>query len=259
METSTRGEALLARLSADDWGLRGRLQADADMSKLTWFRVGGPADLLFQPADEDDLSLFLSRLPRDVPVTVVGVGSNLLVRDGGIAGVVIRLSARGFGSVERVCETRLKAGAAVLDKKLAAAALEAGLGGFAFYHGIPGAIGGAIRMNAGCYGSYLADVFVSATAVTRAGKVVTLKPHDMGFAYRHSDLPDDLVIVQAVLNPAAGDPAMIEDKMAALDKDRFERILRGIFEEDEIILILVGGVLGAGVGFLQALLVLAVQ
>ncbi|MCB1385055.1 MAG: UDP-N-acetylmuramate dehydrogenase [Nitratireductor sp.] len=220
METSTRGEALLARLSADDWGLRGRLQADADMSKLTWFRVGGPADLLFQPADEDDLSLFLSRLPRDVPVTVVGVGSNLLVRDGGIAGVVIRLSARGFGSVERVCETRLKAGAAVLDKKLAAAALEAGLGGFAFYHGIPGGIGGALRMNAGANGTETTGRVVEVAALDRQGGRHLLSHADMGYTYRHSAAPDDYIFTSAVFEGVAQDRAAIQKAMDAVQHHR---------------------------------------
>ena len=194
---ASAGEALMERLSGELDGLRGRLQADAEMSKLTWFRVGGPADLLFQPADEDDLALFLSRLPDDVPVTVVGVGSNLLVRDGGIEGVVIRLSAKGFGAVEQVSETRLKAGTAVLDKKLAAAALEAGIGGFAFYHGIPGGIGGALRMNAGANGTETTQRVIEVTAIDRQGKRHVLSHADMGYTYRHSSAAPDLIFTTA--------------------------------------------------------------
>ena len=138
------GTQLLSKLSENLAGVRGRLTPDALMSKLTWFQVGGPADILFQPADEEDLSLFLSKLPEEIPVLVVGVGSNLLIRDGGIEGVVVRLSAKGFGSVEQVADHELLSGAAVPDKRLAAKALEAGIGGFAFYHGIPGGVGGEL-------------------------------------------------------------------------------------------------------------------
>jgi UDP-N-acetylmuramate dehydrogenase len=161
------GTALLERLDVSN--IRGRLTPDALMSKITWFQAGGPADLLFSPADEDDLAAFLKILPQDVPVLVVGIGSNLLVRDGGIEGVVIRLSGKGFGQVETVSETRLRAGAATPDKRLAAAALEAGLGGFAFYHGIPGAIGGALRMNAGANGTETTDRVVEVHALDRQG------------------------------------------------------------------------------------------
>jgi UDP-N-acetylmuramate dehydrogenase len=146
------GEKLLASLDGKLDDVRGRLTPNADMSKVTWFRTGGPAELLFQPVDEDDLSAFLAVLPEEVPVLPVGIGSNLLVRDGGIPGVVIRLSAKGFGRAEQVSDTRLAAGAVCPDKHLAALALESGLGGFHFYHGIPGAIGGALRMNAGPMG-----------------------------------------------------------------------------------------------------------
>jgi UDP-N-acetylmuramate dehydrogenase len=132
--------------------VRGRLTADAPMETITWFRAGGPADLLFQPADEDDLAAFLKALPDEVPVTIVGIGSNLLVREAGVRGVVIRLSAKGFGAVEVTGDNSLRVGAAAPDKRVAAAALEAGIGGFHFYHGIPGAIGGALRMNAGANG-----------------------------------------------------------------------------------------------------------
>ena len=217
---SSAGEALLERLSGEPDGIRGRLQADADMSKLTWFRVGGPADLLFQPADEDDLALFLSRLPAEVPVTVVGVGSNLLVRDGGIEGVVIRLSAKGFGAVEQVSGTRLRAGAAVLDKKLAAAALEAGIGGLAFYHGIPGGIGGALRMNAGANGTETTQRVVEVTAIDRQGRRHVLSHDDMGYTYRHSAAAPDLIFTSAVFEGEVQDREQIRQAMDAVQHHR---------------------------------------
>ena len=180
------GEALLKSLEGNLKDIRGRLTADADMSKLTWFQVGGPADILFQPADDEDLALFLNRLPEEIPVMVVGVGSNLLVRDGGLDGVVIRLSAKGFGQAEQVSDTQLLAGAAIPDKRLAAKAFEAGLGGFAFYHGIPGGIGGALRMNAGANGTETTNRVVEVHAIDRKGESHTLSHADMGYTYRHS-------------------------------------------------------------------------
>lgn len=129
--------------------LAGRATAGASLARLTWFQAGGPAELLYQPAEANDLAEFLAGLPADIPVTTIGVGSNLLVRDGGVGGVTIRLSAKGFGQLERAGENRIRAGAAVADKRLAAFALECGLSGFEFYHGIPGSVGGALRMNAG--------------------------------------------------------------------------------------------------------------
>ncbi len=200
--------------------LRGRLQANGDLSKLTWLRVGGPAEVLFQPADEDDLSLFLNLLPEEVPVTVIGVGSNLLVRDGGIEGVVIRLSAKGFGQIEQVSESRLRVGAAVLDKKLAAAALEAGIGGFAFYHGIPGGIGGALRMNAGANGSETTQRVVEVTAVDRRGNRHVLTHAEMGYSYRHSAAGSDLVFTSTLFEGEPQDRATIK---AAMDEVQHHR------------------------------------
>ena len=173
---------------------RGTLTPQRPLADLTWLRVGGPADWLFQPADLDDLATFLRDLDPSVPVFPMGVGSNLIVRDGGIRGVVIRLG-RGFNAIE-VEDGRVTAGAAALDAHVARKAAEAGID-LTFLRTIPGAIGGAVRMNAGCYGSYVADHFVGATAVTRAGEVVTLTPADMGFAYRQTALPPDMVIVSA--------------------------------------------------------------
>jgi len=192
------GKTLLKKLGKELEGVRGRLTPDAIMSKFTWFQVGGPADILFQPADEDDLALFLKNLPEDIPVMVVGVGSNLLVRDGGIEGVVIRLSAKGFGMVEDMGDNRLLAGAAIPDKRLAARALETGLGGFEFYHGIPGGIGGALRMNAGANGTETTNRVVEVHAVDRQGEKHVLSHNDMGYTYRHSGAPDDLVFTRAV-------------------------------------------------------------
>jgi len=214
------GEALLGKLQKNLAGIRGRLQADGDMSKLTWFRVGGPADILFQPADEEDLTNFLKALPEEIPVTVVGVGSNLLVRDGGIEGVVIRLSARGFGRAEQIGDTRLRAGAAVLDKKLAATALEAGIGGFAFYHGIPGGIGGALRMNAGANGSETTNRVVEVTAIDRKGVRHVLSHADMGYTYRHSAAGEDLIFTSAVFEGEREDPSVIRAEMDEVQHHR---------------------------------------
>ncbi len=189
---------------------RGTLTADRPMAELTWLRVGGPADVLFQPADAEDLAAFLAALLPEVPVMAVGVGSNLIVRDGGIEGVVVRLG-RGFNGIA-VDGTRVTAGAAALDAHVARRAAEEGVD-LTFLRTIPGAMGGAARMNAGCYGRYLADVFVSAEAVFRDGSRATLTAADMGFAYRHSDLPPDCVLTEVVLEGPAGDPAELAARM----------------------------------------------
>ena len=191
--------------------IKGRLTPQRDLSALTWLRVGGPADYLFQPADTADLADFLRQLDADVPVFVMGVGSNLIVRDGGIRGVVIRLG-RGFSGIE-VAGQVVTAGAAMLDAHVAKRAAEAGVD-LTFLRTIPGAIGGAVRMNAGCYGSYTADVFQSATAVTRSGDIVTLGAAELGFAYRHSDLPEGCVITEVTLTGPAGDPDELAARMA---------------------------------------------
>lgn len=214
------GTELLARLGDAVAGIRGRLTPDAPMDAITWFRAGGPADLMFQPADEDDLAAFLKVLPEDVPVLVVGVGSNLLVREGGIRGVVIRLSAKGFGSVEYLGGNRLRAGAAVPDKRLAAAALEAGLGGFHFYHGIPGSIGGALRMNAGANGVETRERVVSVRAVGRKGKIHLFTNAEMGYAYRHSSVSKDLIFVSAEFEGYPEDPEKIRAEMDAVQNHR---------------------------------------
>ena len=214
------GTDLLERLKPSLIDIRGRLAADASMAKLTWFQVGGPADVLFQPADADDLAAFMKVLPRDVPVTVVGVGSNLLVRDGGIGGVVVRLSAKGFGGIEQLSEVRLRAGAAALDKQVAAFAFHAAMGGFEFYHGIPGGIGGALRMNAGANGMETTNRVVEVEAVDRAGNRVKLSHTEMGYSYRHSAAPGDLIFTSAVLEGFERDCDAIRQAMDEVQHHR---------------------------------------
>lgn len=190
---------------------RGALIPDRPLDGLTWLRVGGPADWLFQPADEDDLADFLAALDPAMPVFPMGVGSNLIVRDGGIRGVVIRLG-RAFNSVE-IEGGVVTVGAACLDAQVARRAAEAGLD-LTFLRTIPGSIGGAVRMNAGCYGSYLADHLIDAQAVTRDGRRVTLSPDDLRFGYRQSHLPEGWVLTGARLRAAPGDPDALHARMA---------------------------------------------
>lgn len=189
---------------------RGTLSADRPLADLTWLRVGGPADWLFQPADRDDLAAFLAALDPAIPVFAMGVGSNLIVRDGGIRGVVIRLG-RGFNGID-IDGMTVTAGAAALDAHVARKAAEAGLD-LTFLRTIPGAIGGAVRMNAGCYGAYVADHLVSITAVTRDGRVVDLPPSDLHLGYRSSTLPEGWVITAATFRAPAGDPADLSARM----------------------------------------------
>ncbi len=197
---------------------RGALTPDRPLSDLTWLRVGGPADWLFQPADEADLCAFLAALDPAVPVFPMGVGSNLIVRDGGIRGVVVRLG-RGFNAIETNGET-VTAGAAALDAHVARKAAEAGLD-LTFLRTIPGSIGGAVRMNAGCYGSYVKDVLVSVRIVTRQGELRDIPAADLNLRYRQSDLPDGAVVVAATFRAPPGDPAALaarmEDQIARRD------------------------------------------
>ena len=189
---------------------RGRLTANRSLADLTWLRVGGPADWVFQPADADDLATFLRALDPAVPVFPMGVGSNLIVRDGGIRAVVIRLG-RAFNRIE-ISGDMVTAGAAALDAHVARKAADAGLD-LTFLRTIPGSIGGAVCMNAGCYGSYIADVLVSATVITRGGALVTLTPDALNFRYRQSDLPDGAVVISATFRAPAGDPAGLHARM----------------------------------------------
>lgn len=189
---------------------RGALTPDRALADLTWLRVGGPADFLFQPADLADLQAFLHGLPKTIAVFPMGVGSNLIVRDGGIRAVVIRLG-RGFNGIE-IEGGRVIAGAAALDAHVARKAADAGVD-LTFLRTIPGAIGGAVRMNAGCYGSYVADHLVEAHAVTRSGEAVVIPAKDLEFGYRQSSLPEGWVLTAAVLEGALGDPVALQDRM----------------------------------------------
>ncbi len=184
--------------------LRGRLLASAPLADITWFRVGGPAEVLLTPADEADLAYALARIPPEVPVFTIGLGSNLLVRDGGVSGVVIRL-ARGFADVVAEPGHRLRSGAAVPDIKLARAAADAGIGGLSFYRGIPGSIGGALRMNAGAHGTETKDVLIEVGTVDRRGRIAVLSLADLAYSYRHCGAPDDLVFTQALFEGRPGD------------------------------------------------------
>ncbi|MBS9716875.1 UDP-N-acetylmuramate dehydrogenase [Pseudohalocynthiibacter aestuariivivens] len=190
--------------------VRGRLTPNRTLDDLTWLRVGGPADYLFQPADIEDLATFLRNLPADIAVFPMGVGSNLIVRDGGIRAVVIRLG-RGFNDIS-IEDSRVTAGVAALDAHVARRAAEAGID-LTFLRTIPGAIGGAVRMNAGCYGTYTADAFVSARAVTREGEIVTLTADDLNFRYRATDLPEGWVIVDAVFEGSREEPQVLAKRM----------------------------------------------
>lgn len=189
---------------------RGKLTPQRDLSELTWLRVGGPADYLFQPADLEDLQSFLRDLPDAVAVFAMGVGSNLIVRDGGLRAVVIRLG-RGFNGIE-IDGDQVTAGAAALDAHVARKAADAGLD-LTFLRTIPGSIGGAVRMNAGCYGTYTADHFVSAQAVTRSGEVVTLTRDELNFQYRQTDLSEGAVIISATFAPPKGAPDALHERM----------------------------------------------
>ena len=210
---------LVPDLRANMPALRGRLMANQPLAELTWFRVGGPAQVLFIPEDEEDLAYFLERLPRDVPVTVVGLGSNLIVRDGGVPGIAIRLG-RGFGDIAVESGARIRAGAAVPDVKVARAAQDAAIANLAFMRGIPGAVGGALRMNGGAYGGETKDVMVAARGVDRGGAIHALSPMlDMGYAYRHCGAPEDIVFTAAVFQGAPGDAALIGAEMDKVTKE----------------------------------------
>jgi UDP-N-acetylmuramate dehydrogenase len=194
--------------------VRGTYQFGAALKDLVWFRAGGAAEVLYRPADADDLADFLAKRPAAMPVTVIGVGSNLLVRDGGIPGVVIRLPA-AFGKVE-VDGLRIRAGGAALDSAVSRRAADAGIAGLEFLRGVPGTIGGALRMNAGCYGSEIKDVLVEATAIDAKGNRHLLKSDDMAFAYRKSNVPADFIFVDAVFEGSADEPAAVKARMDEL-------------------------------------------
>jgi len=202
--------------------VRGSLTHEAPLKDLVWFRAGGAAEWLFRPADVEDLATFLAAKPDDLRLTVIGVGSNLLVRDGGVPGVVVRLSA-AFGKVEaggKIGGTRVRAGAAALDGAVARAAADAGIAGLEFLRGVPGTIGGALKMNAGCYGREIKDIFVEATALDGRGNIVKLTPADMNFVYRKTQVRDELIFTEAVFQGVADDPARIRARMEDLSANR---------------------------------------
>jgi UDP-N-acetylmuramate dehydrogenase len=198
--------------------LRGRLLSNQPLADLTWFRVGGPAQVLFMPEDEADLSYFLSSLPGDISVIVVGLGSNLIVRDGGVPGVVVRLG-RGFSEI-RIEGLNVSAGTAAPVVKVARAAQEAGIAGLTFMRGIPGGVGGALRMNGGAYGRETKDALVQARAVGRQGHIHVLKNADMGFSYRHCGAPDDYIFTEGLFAGERGDPAVIAAEMEKITESR---------------------------------------
>jgi UDP-N-acetylmuramate dehydrogenase len=198
--------------------LRGRLLANQPIGEFTWFRVGGPAQAFFMPEDENDLAYFLRKLPGETPVTVIGAGSNMIVRDGGVAGVVIRLS-RSFNDV-KVEDHRITAGTAILDVMVARAAQPAGIAGLAFLSGIPGTIGGALRMNGGAYGGETKDVLVETQGVDRQGNLRKFTIGEMGFSYRHCGVSEDVIFTAAVLQGRAGAPEEIAAEMATIKKKR---------------------------------------
>jgi UDP-N-acetylmuramate dehydrogenase len=200
--------------------VRGRLRENVSLDKVTWFQVGGPADILFKPEDEEDLADFLQNLPGDIPVFAIGVGSNLLVRDAGVRGVVIRLG-RHFTKMI-VDGDQVTVGAGALDGNVARFAADAGLEGAEFLSGIPGSIGGALRMNAGAYGADISDIFLSAVAYDREGRRHDLTLKDMGFSYRHSDIPKDWIFAQASFRLAPGNTREILGRMADISRNREE-------------------------------------
>jgi UDP-N-acetylmuramate dehydrogenase len=199
--------------------LRGRLLPNQPLAELTWFRVGGPAQVLFMPEDEADLGYFLGALPAEFPVTVIGLGSNLIVRDRGVPGVVIRLG-RGFGDVKVEPGARIRAGTGVPDVKVSRAAQEAGIAGLAFFRGIPGAIGGALRMNGGAYGRETKDALIEARGVDRAGRVHVFANGDMHYSYRHCGAPDDVIFTAALFQGEPGDPQKIAAEMDKITESR---------------------------------------
>jgi UDP-N-acetylmuramate dehydrogenase len=198
--------------------VRGKILADELLAPFTWFRVGGAADALFLPKDEDDLADFLSKLDPTIPMTVLGAASNVIVRDSGIAGVVVRLGP-AFGKVAAE-GLRVTAGAAALDSRVSVAAANAGIAGMEFFSGVPGTIGGALRMNAGCYGHETKDVLVEARALTRKGERVQLTNADFHFTYRHTEAPEDLIFIEAVFEGTKDEPAAILERIEALKQRR---------------------------------------
>ena len=195
--------------------LRGRLVADQPLASFTWFRTGGPAQAFFTPIDEDDLGYFLQNLRQEIPLTLIGAGSNMIIRDGGVPGVVMRLAGKAFTDISIEDGAHIRAGAAVPDVKVARAAADAGIAGLSFFRGIPGCIGGALRMNAGAHGGETTDVLVEARGLDRQGRTHVFTHADMGFSYRHSSVPADIIFTQALFQGRPGLPA---DILAEMDE-----------------------------------------
>ena len=202
------GISLISRLP----DVRGKYVENAPLADVTWLRVGGPAEVLYLPADEADLARFLAETPEDIPVTILGAGSNTLVRDGGVPGVTVRLTAP-FGRVMAEDGARIRAGAAALDKKVAQTAARVGIGGLEFFTGVPGLIGGALRMNAGCYDRETKDVLIEAAALDRLGRRIVVKAEELGYAYRHSDAPDEWIFVEALFQGEPDDAGAVTARM----------------------------------------------
>ena len=200
--------------------VRGRYEALADLGKLTWFRVGGPAEVLYAPADQDDLVKFMQERPADVPLTFIGLGANMLVRDGGVPGVVIQLG-KPFGQISTAGLT-MRVGGGAVNAAVASAAKDASVGGLEFLVGIPGTIGGALRMNAGAYGREIKDVFLSATGINAAGDIVKLDADQMGFGYRHTEIGDDWIFIGAELKGERDTPGNIAARMKEIRTEREE-------------------------------------
>ncbi|MDR1829086.1 MAG: UDP-N-acetylmuramate dehydrogenase [Methylobacteriaceae bacterium] len=210
---------LTADIRAKAPALRGTLEANYPLGEKSWFKAGGVAQLLFSPADTADLALFFRAIGPDFPVLIIGAGSNLLVRDGGVPGAVVQVG-KAFAEVRVEDGCRIRAGAAAPDVKVARAAMEAGIAGLTFLRGIPGSIGGAVRMNGGAYGGSISDVFVSLTGVTRAGELVELGREDMKFSYRHSGAPEDIVFTEVLFQGQPGDPEQLAAIMAEITEKR---------------------------------------
>jgi UDP-N-acetylmuramate dehydrogenase len=200
--------------------LRGRLLANAPIAEATWFRVGGAAQVLASPADEEDLAYFLSVLPRETPLTTIGLGSNLIVRDGGVEGVVVRLAGRAFGTIAFTAHSQVVAGAAAPDQRVAKAAAEAGVDGLAFLRGVPGSIGGALRMNAGAHGGEVKDALIGARGVDRSGAKRAFSNADLDFSYRHCSASEDVIFTGATFQGRPGDPAAIAEEMEKITRVR---------------------------------------
>lgn len=194
---------LVRQLGPDLPELRGTLTPGASLAPMTWFKTGGPAEVLFTPADEADLAYALARIPREIPVTTIGLGSNLIVRDGGVPGVVIRLG-KGFAEIAGEAGCRIRAGAAAPDVKVARTAADASIDGFSFLRGVPGCVGGALRMNAGAHGGEIADVLVEARGLDRTGQAHLFSRAEMGFAYRHCGIPEDIIFTSALFEGRPG-------------------------------------------------------